>query len=229
MYSLLSCPLLFQPTLPARGATRGDAQARQRRAHISTHAPREGSDKYVHRDNGRLNDFNPRSPRGERLYEEARDVPLAKFQPTLPARGATGRGIRQARSIRDFNPRSPRGERRVGVKQICEIDYFNPRSPRGERPRSAVCISRPVVFQPTLPARGATAVPCASSSRARYFNPRSPRGERRCPLRCTPTTTDFNPRSPRGERPLYPHTCADWYGISTHAPREGSDSSPSKV
>ena len=57
---------VFQSTLPARGATIG-LQPRQRIAVISIHAPRTGSDR--RQVAGNLlpgEDFNPRSPHGER-------------------------------------------------------------------------------------------------------------------------------------------------------------------
>ena len=100
--------------------------------------------------------------------------------------------------------------------------YFNPRSPHGERQCSTSLISWAVIFQSTLPARGATNCfcnrPCinafqstlpargATHRRAtrrccsRYFNPRSPHGERRGQQRHEPPDADFNPRSPHGER-----------------------------
>ena len=59
---------IFQPTLPARGATRKAARLAARPHGISTHAPRTGSDAP-----GRME-----------------DPMIYKFQPTLPARGATG-------------------------------------------------------------------------------------------------------------------------------------------
>ena len=103
--------LQFQSTLPARGAT-------LERVHqvvhdvISIHAPREGSDRYIASQfNGffsisihapregsdlipppvrkQQKDFNPRSPRGERLVYEAAQLCAHLFQSTLPARGAT--------------------------------------------------------------------------------------------------------------------------------------------
>ena len=59
--------------------------------HISTHAPRTGSDDAPHTDADAvlLENFNPRSPHGERPYTIARRCADKRFQPTLPARGAT--------------------------------------------------------------------------------------------------------------------------------------------
>ena len=123
-----------------------------------------------------------------------------------------------------FNPRSPHGERRSFHSLLHDFDiHFNPRSPHGERQCSTSLISWAVIFQSTLPARGATNCfcnrPCinafqstlpargATHRRAtrrccsRYFNPRSPHGERRDLLHCRREPTGhFNPRSPHGER-----------------------------
>ena len=102
----------FQPTLPARGATSGgwadsyiictisthaprtgsDKASRKTKTAntISTHAPRTGSDCWHLQALSNPNNFNPRSPHGERL-EAFRIYPRKRlFQPTLPARGATG-------------------------------------------------------------------------------------------------------------------------------------------
>ena len=56
---------------------------------ISTHAPRTGSDKRRVRPGGTEENFNPRSPHGERHMYLDKPVLQTKFQPTLPARGAT--------------------------------------------------------------------------------------------------------------------------------------------
>ena len=63
-------------------------------AEVSIHAPREGSDHLSHPYNLAYPRFNPRPPRGERLYT-----------PNLSSRPG------------GFNPRPPRGERHVTVHQ----------------------------------------------------------------------------------------------------------------
>ena len=101
---------IFQSTLPAWGATcvfRCSVYG----AVISIHAPRMGSD-FLNRGRCYVQDnFNPRSPHGER-------------QPRLAS----------CSSSHYFNPRSPHGERRCFVSccraQLCD---FNPRSPHVER------------------------------------------------------------------------------------------------
>ena len=167
---------VFQPTLPARGATllafdmettrlisthapRTGSDRKILSATcgciISTHAPRTGSDGALYGGGRNRGYFNPRSPHGERPGSEQNKQWLKEFQPTLPARGAT----------------------------------------QSRRRRPAV--SR---FQPTLPARGATYRIFLSYQSSMDFNPRSPHGERQeCGWRCS-SGCHFNPRSPHGER-----------------------------
>ena len=123
----------FQSTLPARGATKRRVP-RVHHAHISIHAPRTGSDAIFanvlktcnnfnprsphgeRRDTYFLGclyawDFNPRSPHGERPQRARRSACRMTFQSTLPARGATSKYGSDVRMSADFNPRSPHGER----------------------------------------------------------------------------------------------------------------------
>ena len=148
---------IFQSTLPLRGAT-------DKRLHdfylamISIHAPLTGSDQCFWRfissrqisihapltgsDGGELEsrftcqDFNPRSPYGER-QERMPSTSFSKaFQSTLPLRGAT-LSANSANTI---------------------TNNFNPRSPYGERLHQLTQKSPPTKFQSTLPLRGATSV-----------------------------------------------------------------------
>ena len=167
---------------------------------ISIHAPRTGSDKPAVAGRGKPQNFNPRSPHGERRL---------------------GLGRRKERKY--FNPRSPHGERLPAPLRICSalrisihaprtgsdrespahgagLHYFNPRSPHGER--HAPHQRRPSAFD---------------------FNPRSPHGERRDAIAPLPTQRDFNPRSPHGERRQSSGAMSMTQIISIHAPRTGSD------
>ena len=80
---------IFQSTLPVWGATWIDG-SKFVMAGISIHAPRVGSDKHRTRLHLHPQDFNPRSPCGERLEKEQRYWEDAQFQSTLPVWGATG-------------------------------------------------------------------------------------------------------------------------------------------
>ena len=74
--------------------------------------------------------FNPRSPRGERLRTPANWIFLNKFQSTLPARGATDAVYLVGCAPWDFNPRSPRGERLRVATSIHTISVISIHAPR---------------------------------------------------------------------------------------------------
>ena len=95
----------FQPTLPARGATPRDA-THLHQHHISTHAPRTGSDALRLALGNASVHFNPRSPHGERLEGMNKTAQNWKFQPTLPARGAT-LDYARCHPINPFQPTLP--------------------------------------------------------------------------------------------------------------------------
>ena len=190
--------MTFQPALPARGATRtARAHTRalpdfnprsprgERRGHgvpeivqadISTRAPREGSDPHPPAPASTPRNFNPRSPRGERPRPRlCGHLVIIRFQPALPARGATPFAHLFDDLDPDFNPRSPRGERHEAWEPKGQhATYFNPRSPRGERPSSVLIPAMDVRFQPALPARGATCSQTTTSTRGWQFQPALP-------------------------------------------------------
>ena len=169
---------------------------------ISIHAPRTGSDGIQ----------RPTAPT------------TAAFQSTLPARGATLSQHLTYDFDADFNPRSPHGERqhqhqhqhppqaisihapRTGSDGAQKKDRhyrknFNPRSPHGERPPCSFCARRSSEFQPTLPARGATAAESWYGDEV--------------------TISTHAPRTGSDRRTS---KCLHSAGlISTHAPRTGSD------
>ena len=124
------------------------------------------------------------------------------FQPTLPARGATGTHAMLGDVLDNFNPRSPHGERRSATKRRQRPHKnFNPRSPHGERQRFQI-------KQPSFPA----------------ISTHAPRTGSDChPATSRAANTNFNPRSPHGERHYVPELNRHALDISTHAPRTGSD------
>ena len=108
---ILNYKLLFQSTLSARRATATAAiQA------------------------AKTENFNPRSPRGERRGAKQILPAPTHFNPRSPRGERQYRGSSSHRAD-NFNPRSPRGERpKIPIWNNHSSDYFNPRSPRGERP-----------------------------------------------------------------------------------------------
>ena len=169
---------------------------------ISTHAPRTGSDTIRFKRQTIANDFNPRSPHGERRLLSLLPRPSCeKFQPTLPARGATAGSKSVFYALLYFNPRSPHGERRSGTRR--------------EKSRAR--------FQPTLPARGATLRIQPSCTTGRDFNPRSPHGERLNGEKKANGAIEFQPTLPARGATCVGAWCLLGLLISTHAPRTGSD------
>ena len=148
--------------------------------------------------------FNPRSPRGERRAPLTGPNGLRRFQPSLPARGATLSTLQNDVVFQNFNPRSPRGERHNLMD-------------KGEQV---------LTFQPSLPARGATSWNPSECRCRTHFNPRSPRGERRLPSIPAHFAVQISTLAPRegsdGLCQIFPFLAV----ISTLAPREGSDSRP---
>ena len=100
---------------------------------------------------------------------------------------------------------------------------FNPRSPHGERRGCSTTKSRGLLFQSTLPARGATRRQGVTVVWTLFQSTLPARGATRSGASSSPHAIYFNPRSPHGERlkEFYAEDKGD--GISIHAPRTGSD------
>ena len=78
--------------------------------------------------------FNPRSPCGERQPLRGTWEWILRFQSTLPLWGATLLTHSSETEASYFNPRSPCGERPELQNILYTLKYdFNPRSPCGER------------------------------------------------------------------------------------------------
>ena len=123
----------FQPTLPARGATRMlDNQIA--RTFISTHAPRTGSDDGRRRTSAAAKDFNPRSPHGERRHTRTQTASPKTISTHAPRTGSDGIKHGKRFGQRAFQPTLPA---------------------RGATPPIRGFV-KALAFQPTLPARGAT-------------------------------------------------------------------------
>ena len=169
--------LLFQSTLPLRGAT-GWCRLPAQGQHISIHAPLTGSDPSLLQMWRCNRDFNPRSPYGERLVSRSRFWPFRNFNPrspygerpavgaaamasrlfqsTLPLRGATKQGA-SLHHIPEISIHAPlTGSDELPVACLVYSGDFNPRSPYGERLLALRTLQRHYIFQSTLPLRGAT-------------------------------------------------------------------------
>ena len=124
---------VFQSTLPIRGATQLTGSAADR-MDISIHAPHTGSDSSCFPSPPIRQDFNPRSPYGERQLHQASHPSLFRFQSTLPIRGATWQIEQQAAGIVISIHAPHTGSDTRSSRRSERLKHFNPRSPYGERP-----------------------------------------------------------------------------------------------
>ena len=147
---------VFQSTLPVGGATRTITSSAGEFA-ISIHAPRGGSDSSGASVRADGDNFNPRSPWGERLSPLYGWHISDLFQSTLPVGGATFRFPKHPHPQSYFNPRSPWGERRESTALYFPALNISIHAPRGGSDRFSI--------------------PCYDC--LIDFNPRSPWGERR--------------------------------------------------
>src|SRR5262245_26083269 len=81
---------------------------------------------------------------------------ILAFQSTLPTRGATVRAVRAGQRERVSIHAPHTGSDYHTSTFAVSPTGFNPRSPHGERQVNRRCLIRPVLFQSTLPTRGAT-------------------------------------------------------------------------
>ena len=170
--------MIFQSTLPAGGATS-----------CRTLCPAASEN------------FNPRSPQGERRCCSIRDIGLRLisihaprrgsdpnirdaangcrvFQSTLPAGGATNGNVFNGASPPNFNPRSPQGERRAHLVAAVpsSISIHAPR--RGSDLTLDELRKRGFGISIHAPRRGSDRRHHPAQGLHHDFNPRSPQGER---------------------------------------------------
>ena len=153
----IASELVFQSTLPARGATRWCKQVLivnlnfnprsprgerrltasndRHRAYISIHAPREGSDRLTCWIIIRWwTNFNPRSPRGERLHQKHGRVRSHSISIHAPREGSDAMLLLISRCRPSISIHAPReGSDKKVLQNLLTSGDFNPRSPRGER------------------------------------------------------------------------------------------------
>ena len=215
----------FNPRSP-RGERRLPQQRTPPERQISIHAPLAGSDVALRLQEAVAAYFNPRSPRGERRRSGGLPRSVFYFNPRSP------RGERHLLDflpllIRAISIHAPlagsdhghaAGRCRVQISIHAPLagsdsqpgcrqrpgTYFNPRSPRGERLAADDAISVMVIFQSTLPSRGATAHCHLQHPRHRFQSTLPSRGATSEQAEGFLADINFNPRSPRGERLFVP-------------------------
>ena len=114
-----------------------------------------------------LNNFYPRSPCGERLLLSGVLCGLIIFLSTLSLRRATGHKCRKGSDDSNFYPRSPCGERPSSTVIVILRKNFYPRSPCGERLVNPYKLTMIFGFLSTLSLRRATQTPDDTDNTAR--------------------------------------------------------------
>ena len=168
-------------------------------------------------------DFNPRSPCGERLSSRTALMALVLFQPTLPMRGATAARPGHAGGLRISTHAPHAGSDFWMLALSAGTQIFQPTLPmRGATPsRPSCCASWR--FQPTLPMRGATWAVGNGNSRC-VFQPTLPmRGATSSACLIWPFSS-ISTHAPHAGSDLRPKRLLHEPEISTHAPHAGSDS-----
>ena len=166
--------------------------------------------------------FNPRPPRGGRLFQLV-DLPLGIVSIHAPRVGGDLR-VSVRKTVRlCFNPRPPRGGRRANAPPVTfALTGFNPRPPRGGDPVHQFWWGHRAEFQSTPPAWGATystlhrpPLPLFQSTPPAWGRPHM------APDSALPNS--FNPRPPRGGRRHQGAERHAVHSVSIHAPRVGGD------
>ena len=191
--------------------------------------------------------FNPRTPRGVRLYSIGSWSSGYWFQSTHPARGATVAG-NVGFTLWDVSIHAPREGcdfRCVDVYLVMLVSIHAPREGCDGSLPFICCIN--CWFQSTHPARGATSTIMFSLSHFSVsihapregcdefidaierepigFNPRTPRGVRLVGLLALESSTEVSIHAPREGCDGYHNRTFAQRHVSIHAPREGCDRS----
>ncbi len=124
--------IAFQSTLSVRRATWANVFGRVRRK-ISINALREESDRWQYIPPIHLENFNPRSPWGERPIGYTGVKLFIVISINALREESDLKGMRQRNPNTYFNQRSPWGERHDYFLNPLRTLHFNQRSPWGER------------------------------------------------------------------------------------------------
>ena len=171
--------VIFQSTLPARGATADNTGGGKACLFQST-LPARGATCPACTRRWTPDHFNPRSPHGERPTWCSSKLCTAEISIHAPRTGsdAVAHGWSHGRKISIHAPRtgSDWDAPGRGVRSAV-ISIHAPRT--GSDASRVALVASCAGFQSTLPARGATRRRRAYDRCKRYFNPRSPHGEPR--------------------------------------------------
>ena len=190
---------------------------------ISIHSPRVGRDATTARALCGGVDFNPLSPRGERLDQCRQELQSCKISIHSPRVGRDLR-VQRCRNIFRISIHSPRvGRDRSMPSASCGLRTdFNPLSPRGERLQEIPTKTKTIGFQSTLPAWGETRA-APGQSCAPQFQSTLPAWGETGPAAGHDGWRRISIHSPRVGRDRGERDHHGGPGISIHSPRVGRD------
>ena len=169
----------FQSTLPMRGATLKHWYD-YTEIPISIHAPHAGSDE-VDVARGGVYIISIHAPHAGSDLDKTAYQSLGLISIHAPHAGSDNEQL-QATCDGQISIHAPHaGSDYTHMCYHIVTGNFNPRSPCGERPGNNIIRFKTIIFQSTLPMRGATPCNASGQCRRRDFNPRSPCGERPTP------------------------------------------------
>ena len=242
----------FQSTCPARGTTTPLKNVFTSTESFQSTCPARGTTSRECRLLGYALDFNPRAPRGARLYAWVEPTRTQEISIHVPREGhdvATKNVPSALSNISIHVPREGHDRNQHIFDGGC-VSNFNPRAPRGARPFIFVISNLPTAFQSTCPARGTTSEPSPKNGGA-WISIHVPREghdtttetrnsgglifQSTCPARgtttsaigCTVSQTHFNPRAPRGARHFRSSSDAERKEFQSTCPARGT-THPSK-
>ena len=143
--------------------------------------------------------FNPRSPRGERLDLHKKYEIYLLFQSTLPTRGATG--LTDAWAVFfSISIHAPHAGSDIALGKPTLMFGISIHAPHAGSDFVRCPFIRFFLISIHAPHAGSDFERDQFIYLLHHFNPRSPRGERLSVIGTGKIGIDFNPRSPRGER-----------------------------
>ena len=214
----------FQSTLPARGATWTTLSISPRRRFQSTLPARGATPQDIKTKNIKA-DFNPRSPHGERQNGFCTISAKPRISIHAPRTGSDP-PFDYNRINAYISIHAPRtGSDSAPAFAPDAAEHFNPRSPHGERPEDDIEDSRLLVFQSTLPARGATRL-LTFWTTSGQISIHAPRTGSDAELAFVAQLGKISIHAPRTGSDLALDIDDDVDFISIHAPRTGSDDTP---
>ena len=213
----------FQSTLPARGATTSSAVLPCIAPNFNPRSP-HGERRQQQKGLGKGFHFNPRSPHGERRKKHPGIELQILISIHAPRTGSDGFPFRfDCSAFCDFNPRSPHGERHGNTGGDVRPAIISIHAPRtGSDGRGIVPFPQILIFQSTLPARGATLL-CFHLLLVGVISIHAPRtGSDPCRV-LLGSGVEISIHAPRTGSDVRCQFRLELIDISIHAPRTGSD------